>query len=157
MKQFLALAVLLWALLGGTASAQTYDIDGGLDVESLAPECDTATLSGGGFEPGSTVTIVLIVDDVETELGTATADDEGNFTAEVDLPEDFACSGVLLAEGTSPDGGTRELGVRINDGQVEELAFTGTSGSTSWLVTAAIGSIAVGGLLLLLRNARLTE
>ena len=158
MKKFLALAVLLWALLGGTASAQNYDVDGSLDVDVSTIEAgDTVTVTGGGFAPGSTVTICLDVDGAEGDLGTATADDDGNISVEITIPADFAGSGVLLAKGTTADGGTRELGIRISGGQVEQLAFTGTSSSTSWLVTVAIGSIAAGGLLLILRNARLTQ
>lgn len=158
MKTFLALAVLLWALLGGTASAQNYDVDGSLDVDVSTIEAgDTVTVTGGGFAPGSTVTIVLDVDGTEIELGTAAADDDGNISVEVTIPAEFAGSGVLLAKGTTADGGVRELGVRIAGGQVEELAFTGTSSSTSWLASAAVGSIAVGGLMLILRNARLAQ
>ena len=118
---------------------------------------DTVTVTGGGFAPGSTVTIVLDVDGTEVELGTATADDDGNISVEVTIPADVAGSGVLLAKGTTADGGTRELGIRISGGQVEQLAFTGTSSSTSWLASAAIASIAAGGLLLILRNARLAR
>ena len=57
---------------------------------------------------------------------------------------DFEGTGVLFARGTSADGGTRVLGIAINGGSVEQLAFTGSSGNTRWMVGAAVALIIFG-------------
>lgn len=145
MKRLLGITTVIWLLLGASAGAQTYSqSEGSLDVAESAVEAgETVTVSGDGFAPGSEVEIVL-TSGGDTVLATATADDDGAISVEVPIPEGFNGDGVLFARGSSADGGTRVLGVRISGGAISQLAFTGASSNSLWLVAGAIGLVAFG-------------
>lgn len=146
MKRFLAITTALWLLLGAVAGAQTYaQSEGSLDIGTNTVNAgDTITVTGDGFAPDSEIEILLSVAGTDTVLGTATADATGAFSTEITIPADFEGTGVLFARGTSADGGTRVLGIAINGGSVEQLAFTGSSGNTRWMVGAAVALIIFG-------------
>lgn len=147
MKRILVLTATIWLLLGSTAGAQSYtQSEGPLDTggADTLNAGDTVEVCGDGFEAGGEVEVLLDDGTGETSLGTGTADDSGTACVEVTLPDDFGGDGVLYMRGNSEDGGTRVLGIELRDGQVGQLAFTGTSSSTRWLVTVALGLIVIG-------------
>jgi hypothetical protein len=64
------------------------------------------TISGDGYQPGSTV--VITVYSTPVNLGTATVQTNGTFTATVTLPANLATgSHTLLASGIAPGGAVR--------------------------------------------------
>ncbi len=145
MKRLLGITTAIWLLLGATAVAQTYSqSEGTLDVDASSVAAgDTLTVSGDGFASGTEVEIVL-TSDGDTILTTVTADDDGEISVEVSIPESFSGDGVLFARGASSDGGTRVLAVRVSGGALSQLAFTGSSSNTLWIVAGAIGLVAFG-------------
>lgn len=176
MKRFVLITVAAWTLLGSVAIAQPYtESEGSLGVNSNTVAAgDVLEVEGTGFAPGSEVEIVLTFDvpdeaaativtdegesfDVdmvltaatEVTLATVTTDDDGSFTTDVTIPDEFTGDGVLFARGIGPDGATRVLGIRISAGQVEELAFTGTSSRTGPMVIFAVGLVLAGSAALL--------
>lgn len=152
-KVFVTITALMMLLFGGVAAAQTYSTETQLTIEPTTVAAgDEVTVSGGGFAAGTTVSIVLVVDGTETELGTTEADADGNIEATVTIPDDFAGDGTIIARGQGADGGTLELSVTISNGSVEELPFTGTGSTSRWLVGAGVASIAAGVGMLVLRD-----
>ncbi len=145
MKRLLGLTLTVWLAFGATAAAQPYSqSEGTLDVDASTVEADdTVTVSGDGFTPDSEVEIVL-TSGSDTVLATATADANGEISVEVAIPTGFTGDGVLFARGSSADGGTRVLGVRITNGALSQLAFTGASSNSIWFVVGALGLLAVG-------------
>jgi hypothetical protein len=157
MKRVLAITASFWLLFGAVAGAQSYtESEGGLTVDPTSVAAgDTVPVSGDGFSPNTDVEVVLSLSDgTEVILGSATAGEDGAFSTEVDIPDNFDGNGVLFARGTSADGGTRVLGVRLNGGQVGQLAFTGASSRTPWLISGSAALIIVGTGALLLGNRR---
>ncbi|MCX3311796.1 Ig-like domain-containing protein, partial [Pantoea vagans] len=97
----------------GNASSSTVDViidtsatapgmtdDAGNPVaDGSATSDSTPILSGGGMQPGSTVT----VSDGDAEIGTATVDADGNWTFTPDAPLDDG-EHALVIDGTDADG-----------------------------------------------------
>ena len=151
-KAVFAAMLLLGVLSAATpAVAQTYPPAPApltLSSSTLLPG-QTVTLSGGGADPGATVTITFASDPVV--VATVVADGNGDFTATFSVPEDATegthtisaiSNGVVLATAT-----VRILASTEENEETEgELAFTG-SHTLQWLGVAA-GLIALGAVLL---------
>lgn len=124
---------------------------------------DTITLTGDGFEPGTTVTFFAAADgNPAVELDTDAADELGVATVTVAVP--VGTSVVYSATGTLSDGEDDTTSVAEHTqectepgaevlGETEEppevlgdLAFTGSS--TMPMITIAVGAIALGSLVL---------
>ncbi len=149
MKRFVAITAALWMVFGAVAGAQPYSASEGpldLGADTIAAG-ETVSVAGEGFTAGSEVEIVLTTTG-ETVLGSATVGDDGSFSVDVTVPDDFGGDGVLFARGTGADGATRVLGVRVTGGSVGELALTGASSRTGTLVTVAIGLVLAGSVTL---------
>lgn len=159
-RRILAATCFLWLILGGVAGAQTYATsDTPLDVDSSTlAGGDVLTVSGEGYEPGSTVEVVLVeADGSEEGLAEFTADDSGAFSGEVTIPSGFSGNGSLIARGAAADGGTQVLGVAVENGAVGSLASTGAGETTRWLFGFGVASIVAGSVLVLGYRSRLRK
>ena len=109
----MGLAALFLAGGAGPALAQGYTTQPpvlGVSDTNPAPGQEI-TVEGGGFAPGSQVTIVL----GNEVLRTVTTDAAGNFRTTVVIPEDFPCGPATLeARGTDPGGAARVLSANLN-------------------------------------------
>ena len=100
------------------------------------------TVTGNGWKPGSTVTILLTGN--ATPLGTATVDANGAFSATVTIPSDTtAGSHTITVSGTDPTGAART----VVSGTITVTAVLPVTGSDSGPLTllgvALIGAGAV--------------
>jgi len=108
------LVAVLLVLSSGPASAQGYPPSS----DTLAVSTSTAvpgqpiTISGSGYEPGTTVTITF--ESTPRVIGVVQADASGRFTAEVVVPPD-ATPGMhtIRATGMGDDGTTRVVSASI--------------------------------------------
>ena len=88
----------------GVASAQYEDT--AVLSDSVVAQGEEVVFSGGGFAPGSEVTIVLGGE----VLGTVEADAQGNFTVGVTIPCDFPTGPTTLqGRGANATRGTRTV------------------------------------------------
>lgn len=116
------------------------------------------TLTGSGYLRGSTVE--LIVYSTPTLLGTAVADGNGNFSAEVTLPKELANGKHhLVAAGVDANGNPRYLVTEVTvtggvaaAGNTGGLAYTGSTPLP--FVGAGVLALAVGGGLLVASRRR---
>lgn len=143
----------------GVAGAQ-YATVGGVSDANPSPG-ETITFTGGGFQPGSQVTIVLGNQTVRT----VTADAQGNFAASVTIPCDFPAGPTTLrGTGTAAGGGAltvtanitvsgdpvgacvgADAGARGGLPQTDGAGLPRTgSASTTPLVAAGVGLILIG-------------
>ncbi len=74
----------------------------------------TVTVSGGGFMPNSTVTIVL--DPGAAALGSTTASATGVVSAAVTIPESASGARTIVLSGTATNGKPLTLSVAVNIG-----------------------------------------
>ena len=88
----------------------------------------TMTISGGGFAPGASLTIVLHSDPVV--LATATADPNGAYSVTVTIPAGTTPgTHQIVVSGLGPDGQPRESVVTIEvQASVGVLADVATAG-----------------------------
>jgi hypothetical protein len=113
----------------------------------------TMTVSGSGYAPGSTVT-VLIYSEPQV-LTTVVADASGNFTVTVTVPAGLAAgTHTLVASGVDTNGVARyvTLPVTVTAAGTAQLAYTGAD-----VVLPAIGglvAVAVGGGLIVASRRR---
>jgi hypothetical protein len=121
----------------------------GVDDTTLVPG-QTITVTGSGYPPGSEVTITLSPGGIE--LGTATADDQGNFSETFVIPADLEPGAYTIA--CSRVGGeTIGNDVTIVGAAVGGTAFTGSSLNVP-LWTLLIAVLLGTGLVLVLAGRR---
>jgi hypothetical protein len=116
------------------------DITGPAGPISSLTAGQKVTLTGSGYAPNSTVTLVVYSSPVT--LGTVVADANGNFSVEVTVPANLANgTHYLVATGVDAQGNTRNLVITVTvSGGVATLATTGFDAVP----------VAVGGALVLL-------
>lgn len=164
----LAAGLILVALGGGSAFAQTpYPIptSGSTSVSQATVEPgEPFTVSGSGWQPGSTVTLTLFSDPVR--LGTATVDGSGSFSTQVSVPNSVtAGSHTLQVSGTGADGQPRTTSTRIvvvgaasasrgTGSGTSDLADTGVAVGRTVALATALLIVGVGALLVTRRNSR---
>ncbi len=85
----------------------------------------TVTLTGGGYLPFSTVTLVMYSDPVV--LGTTEADADGNISATVTLPAGISGEHTLVASGVDPSGQPHNLTMAVTVAAGAGLPNTGAS------------------------------
>jgi hypothetical protein len=111
---------------------------------SSAPAGSKVTLTGSGYLPLSTITLVIY--STPTVLGTVQADANGNFSYAVTVPAGFSGAHSLVASGVGLNGRPRNLRMDVTIApKAAELAYTG----------ASITGPAVAGLLALVVGAGL--
>jgi LPXTG-motif cell wall-anchored protein len=116
------------------------------------------TVSGTGYRPGSTID--LYVYSTPIQVGTATADANGAFTAVVTLPAGLATgTHHLVAAGLDPSGDPRylvsEVTVAASGSGASTLAYTGSE-PLPLLVCAGVLLMAGSALVVLGRRRRIT-
>jgi LPXTG-motif cell wall-anchored protein len=117
---------------------------------SLEPG-QSITISGTGYMPFSTVTVVVY--STPTVLGTAEADENGAFTFTGKLPEGLAAgSHTLVAAGLDADGNPYHLTQAITVAGGPSLPNTGASIALPAL--GGLGALALGGALLFTARRR---
>lgn len=120
--------VAIMALATGTAFAQYPPPAGGgttVSDATVAPG-ESLTVSGSGWQSGSTVTMTLFSDPVG--LGTAAVSGDGTFSAQVEIPSSVSPgTHELQVSGTGADGQPRTTSTRL----VVLGAQGGASGSAS--------------------------
>ena len=110
----LALAA-AFSLSAGPAAAQEYPVreddlvvDDTSGSDGVVVVGERVRISGGGFVPGSTVTLVIESDPIV--LGTTVADGAGFIDVSVTIPSGLTAGGhTLKASGPAPGGGTLVL------------------------------------------------
>ncbi|HEX2576239.1 MAG TPA: LPXTG cell wall anchor domain-containing protein [Aquihabitans sp.] len=179
LRKVLIGAVFLVATFAAPAAAQYVDVV--VTPGEVAPG-GTVTVSGQGCPPGSTVTVTLVPGDVSgaipsplpagsIEVGTTTADGDGNFTLEFTVPADAepgtytvvtSCDGIVRGEtivvaatdavppGTTP-GGTPGT-TPASSGGGGSLPRTGSDVDRIGLIGA--GLVAAGGAVALTARKR---
>jgi hypothetical protein len=112
---------------------------------------ETITVSGSGYMPFSTVTVLVY--STPTVLGTVEADENGTFTFTGALPEGLeAGEHTLVASGVDPSGEPRNLTMSVTvGGDTAALANTGFSAAPV-LGAGALALLAGGGLILSARR-----
>jgi hypothetical protein len=137
--------------LGGVAAAQENDDDDYPEVASIAVSDATLscpqpfTVSGDGFEPGDTVTITF---DGES-IGSATVDDQGEFSADVTAPDAAAGSHTVTASNSDSAKAT----VSCVGPAAPGVAFTGANITVGLLLLVGLVVAGAGALLLGRRRA----
>ena len=149
----------LVTFVASTAQAQQYPVTtGGLDTETIGGQ-DTTNLAGGtpfrvkggGYAPGSQVTITIESNPIV--LGTFTANAAGNIDVTVTIPLTGLAVGshTIKATGTAPTGGTVVLSQTVSVTGVTQtpvtgqLPFTGAESRLPFVVGAAL--LGLGGVL----------
>ena len=118
---------------------------------SSLPAGGSVTLTGSGYLPFSTVTLVIY--STPKVLGTVQADAHGNFSSAVTVPAGFGGSHSLVAAGVGASGQPRNLRMNVTVARpANELAYTGASVLTPAL--AGLGALVLGGGLLLVSRRR---
>jgi hypothetical protein len=175
----LVLAVVLFAV--APAQAQYNDA---VQCDAIAQDGSTVTISGDGYDPGSTVTVSINQGGNTVELGTATVDATTAFSETFPYPGapfDNTAPATYTADGFAADGendliSTVDLSqtspvldpdpctitAEVVDETVTptpevegDLAFTGSS--TMPMITIAVGAIALGSLVLFGIRTRRSE
>lgn len=138
------------ALTAGLAAAATYAPTGGSASSVSGPPGSRITVSGSGFQPGSSVTVEFFSTPVV--LGTTTADATGRATASVSIPSN-AAEGPHTIEliGVNPSGAAITVSIPFTvTGGTTGTSSTGTvSGSTLATTGARVLGMGVVGLTLL--------
>lgn len=124
------------------SSGAAVDGDGGAADGRIAPG-DTVTLRGGGFVPGSEVTVTIESEPVQ--LATTTADERGDIEVTVTVPDGFPLGDhTLKASGESAAGGVLVLA------QPVEVAVAATADVESSATASALTGQMATALLALL-------
>lgn len=133
---------------------------------------DSLVVQGRGFAADSSVLIALAAND--TNLGTATADGEGNVSFETAVPDTQAAGDYTIqASGTDPEGAELVLSAALTVEDCDEMpadeeptaaapsdddessgGLPVTGSSTMTLVQIGVALAAVGGILLALARRR---
>lgn len=162
LKRTMVLAVAVIGLAAAPVAAQEGDDTQYPPGERMIAASDTTpcpggttTITGTGFEPGSTVTLTL---DDTTELGTPTVDENGEFAVEVTVPETTATGQHTVKATGLGDGATISATLNVIDCEAPppttappaaggDLPRTG-SDSTMTLLRIGLGLAAFGAVLL---------
>ena len=127
---------------GVAAPTTTTSTSTTVPVKAGAPTVEagqTMTVTGNGWKPGSTVTILLTGS--STPLGTATADANGAFSATVTIPSDTpAGTHTITISGTAADGSART----VQSGSITVTAILPATGSDTGPLTL-IGVALISG------------
>ncbi|MGY1813920.1 hypothetical protein [Blastococcus sp. SYSU D00820] len=120
-----------------TVPAASGPLDAGPATADPVPAGAEVTLTGSGFLPNSTVT--LVVYSTPTVLGTVTTDGAGAFTTTVTLPAGLpAGAHTLVASGVDPAGNPYHL--------TSGVTVTASGGAPTATATSATGPGVSGGL-----------
>jgi LPXTG-motif cell wall-anchored protein len=112
----------------------------------------TVTLTGGGYQPLSTVTLVMY--STPTVLGTTVADANGNISATVSLPAGVSGQHTLVASGVDPSGAPHNLTMAVTVGTAGKGGLPNTGASIALPALAGLGALALGGGLLFAARRR---
>lgn len=131
------------ALLTGAAGVTAHEGDGRVEVTpARVGPGEVVTLIATSLTSGSEVTIGLVTASGTVELGSATADDEGNVTAQVTIPADTA---PRYYELHAVDASGLELvGYLEVTGSTTDSSAT-APGAPGWAGWAVIGGLALIG------------
>jgi fibronectin type III domain protein len=109
-------------------------------ITSTSPGA-TLRMSGTGYAPFSQVTLAVYSE--PRVLGTITADEDGAFDTEIDVPSDLSGKHSFVAAGVDMNGDFRalrlDLTVSASDGS---LPVTGTA--TLWMIVAGFATVMTG-------------
>lgn len=139
-RRLLACLVALLALAAAPpALAQYPPAAEALAVNDTAPAPgDEILVTGGGFMPGSTVTLTF--ESTPVFLATALVDDDGRFAVWVRIPPGAGAGWhTVRARGTGVDGLPRELTIPIFVTQAAPVPRTGGAGGTTWSSLLRLG------------------
>jgi hypothetical protein len=124
-----ALVITALVVMAPIAAATNYGGDGGVEVSDPKPsKGGSVDVSCGGWMPGSDVTITLHSDPVT--LGTFTADDDGNISASVTIPDSIDVGAhTLELTGVDTTGAPRTVTttIEVSDGGASSLPRTGAA------------------------------
>lgn len=125
-----------------------------ISVGSAAATPDAqVTMSGSGFQPGSTVR--LTVYSAPVDLGTATVAADGTFSKTVTLPSGLpAGSHTLLATGLAPGGAVRYLSKALT---VSASGLPVTGAGATGIAVAALALLGLGIALVAATNGRIVR
>lgn len=132
-------AILALAAAPPAALAQYPPAAEELAVTDTAPAPGEEILvTGGGFQPGSTVTITF--ESTPVFLATAPVDDDGHFAVWVRIPLDASAGWhTVRARGTGVDGLPRELTIPIFVTGAASVPRTTGVGGTTWSSLLRLG------------------
>jgi len=149
MRRVAAVVGMMLAILalGGGAGAQTYPPDvASISVSDATLSCPQPfTVSGDGFVPGDTVTVTF---DGES-IGSATVDEQGEFSVEVTAPDAAAGSHTVTASNSDSASAT----VSCVGPAAPGVAFTGANITVGLLLLVGLLVAGAGALLLGRRRA----
>lgn len=147
--------VVFAAMLAGASAAHAapYIDDASISV-SVGSPCvgEVEIINGSGFAPGERVVIELRSEPIE--LGTVTADPDGDFTLRVRVPDAVDGDHVVAARGVSSGASaTTEIDIRDcddgNDGDDDSDGSSDDGGFTLPRTGATVGGLGVAGLVLI--------
>lgn len=159
--KMLALSALALGALAVPAAAQTYPPSGGCSLglsSSTVPAGGTVVVSTSGtpcYAPGSSETLTFTSDPVN--LGTVTANANGQFSTTVTIPSDAtAGTHTITSSGPGASGGTLVLSASLTVTRAAapvaaapgQLAFTGSS-DTAPLLWIALVALVLGAALVI--------
>ena len=129
-------SVIVIASLTGSALAQTYPPDGEtIEVsDSIVVPCESITVTGANYTPGSTIDIVFN----GVVIGTATVAADGTFSATVAIPCDTAPGTYVLSAGDA----TSQITV-VSEGVVVD-GGPGTGADVSAALIVMVGLLVLG-------------
>ncbi len=138
---------------GVAAPTTTTSTSTTVPVKTGAPTVEAGkaiTVTGNGWKPGSTVTILLTGN--ATPLGTATVDANGAFSASVTIPSDTAAGAhTITITGTDPSGVART----VQSGTITVTAILpATGGDTGPLTLLGVALVSAGAVMLAPRRRR---
>jgi hypothetical protein len=153
-----AIALLAWS---GTAFAYGPNNLTQLSTSSaIVDPCGATTVTGSGFQPGEVVTLTLGTS--TATVGTATADPDGTFQANLTIPSGTSPGNYTITSHGS-DGDTSSTTITVGSGgcgqpvlssSTSPLAFTGADIA---LMVVVGGAAIAGGALLVLASRRRRE
>ncbi|HEY0509139.1 MAG TPA: fibronectin type III domain-containing protein [Blastococcus sp.] len=112
----------------------------------------TVTLTGGGYQPFSTVTLVMYSTPIV--LGTTVADAGGNISATVTLPAGMSGTHTLVASGVDPSGAPHNLTMAVTVGSAGEGGLPNTGADIALPALGGLVALAAGGGLLFAARRR---
>jgi LPXTG-motif cell wall-anchored protein len=116
----------------------------------------STTLSGDGWQPGSTVQLTIA--STPQSLGSATVAGDGTFSATVSIPCVEAGTHTITASGTASDGSARSVSTTVTVGACGASGtLPHTGGSTSSLLTIVAIALLVGTVLVIAASRRRTN
>lgn len=112
------------------------------------------TISGSGWQPGST--IELMIASTPQSLGTATVASDGTFSAAVSIPCLEAGTHTITASGKAADGSARSVttSVTVSACGATSGVLPHTGGNTSSLLTIVAVALLVGAALVIATSRR---